>query len=513
MNDGVISPLIWALLALEVVTLIVVLVLWLRSSAGSTNAQDPRLEALFTQLLQAELPRTLAELNAQVRATNDALRFELAQLRKDNAEAAAALRREVLDSISVLGKTLQTSLADFRGDNSTAAERLRTNVEGQLTAMTQRMNAFATDTAQRALTASDALHEKLQALGRDNAAQQEKLREAVERRLDVLNTTNAAKLEEMRQTVDEKLQQTLHTRLTESFGQVTEQLGRVHTGLGEMSALAAGVGDLKKVLSNVKSRGIVGEFFLGQQLEQMFAPDQYVANARIKANSLEAVEYALKVPNGPDSTLLLAIDSKFPIGDWERLEEAYESGTDDDRQRAGSNFERAIRAQAKLISDKYIDPETTLPFAIMYLPTAGLYAEVMRRPGLHAEIQSQYKVVIAGPSDFTMILTSFQMVFRTLKFQKNLNEIWKIFQVAQSEFEKFGGLMEKVEKQVGTVQNTLKEIGGKTKTVNRAFRNASRLELGASLTKDDTATLAQPQQHGFNGLLPTLLADEDEAGE
>lgn len=512
MNDGMISPLIWALLALEVVTLMVVLVLWLRRSAGSTAAQDPRLEQLLAQLAAADLPRELAGLNAKLSATNEALRTELAQLRNDSAAASVALRREVLENITTLSTTLQNGLAVFREDNSVAADRLRTNVEGQLAAMTQRMNTFATDTAQRALTASEALNEKLLTLGRDNAEQQEKLRQAVEARLDVLNTTNAAKLEEMRQTVDEKLQQTLHTRLTESFGQVTEQLGRVHTGLGEMSALAAGVGDLKKVLSNVKSRGIVGEFFLGQQLEQMFAPDQYVANARIKAHSLEAVEYALKVPNGPDSTLLLAIDSKFPIGDWERLEEAYESGTDDDRQRAGANFERAIRTQAKLISDKYIDPETTLPFAIMYLPTAGLYAEVMRRPGLHAEIQSQYKVVIAGPSDFTMILTSFQMVFRTLKFQKNLNEIWKIFQVAQSEFEKFGGLMEKVEKQVGTVQNTLKEIGGKTKTVNRAFRNASRLELGAALTAE-TPALTQPQQHGFDGLLPTLLADEEEAGE
>jgi DNA recombination protein RmuC len=310
----------------------------------------------------------------------------------------------------------------------------------------------------------------------------------------------------MRKTVDEKLESTLHTRLTQSFGEVQKSLGEVQTGLGEMKGLAVGVGDLKKVLSNVKSRGIVGEFFLGQQLEQMFAPDQYIANARIKSNTLESVEYALKVPNGPDSTLLLALDSKFPIGDWERLEEAYENGSDEDRKRAGSAFERAIRAQAKLICEKYIDPLTTLPFAIMYLPTAGLYAEVMRRPGLHAEIQTQYKVVIAGPSDFSMILTSFQMVFRTLKFQKNLNEIWKVFQIAQSEFEKFGGLMEKVEKQVGTVQTTLKEIGGKSKTVSRAFRNASKLDLGTP-----TTTTGNPI--ALDGLLPMLAASEESAEE
>lgn len=459
-----------ALIALQLLVLVALIVLLVRRPAATPQAEDPRL----AQLLAADLPAQFTRLDARSQSLDEHLRRELSQLRKDTADTSAALRAEVLNNIDTLGNTLRNTL-----------------------------EASRTASAQQANESREALHNRLNELRSGQSEHLETLRKTVEERLNALNISNEAKLEQMRKTVDEKLEATLHTRITQVFGQVTTHLGDVQRGLGEMKELAVGVGDLKKVLSNVKSRGIVGEFFLGQQLEQMFAPDQYIANARIKSDTQEAVEYALKVPNGPDSTLLLALDSKFPMGDWERLEEAYDSGSDDDRKRAGTAFERAIRAQAKLICDKYIDPLTTLPFAIMYLPTAALYAEVMRRPGLHAEIQSQYKVVIAGPSDFSMILTSFQMVFRTLKFQKNLNEIWKVFQVAQSEFEKFGGLMEKVEKQVGTVQSTLKEIGGKTKTVNRAFRNASQLELG-------TGPTPSPSTGAFDGHIPMLAASDDD---
>jgi DNA recombination protein RmuC len=459
-----------ALIALQLLTLIALVVLLLRRNTTAPPAEDPRL----AQLLASDLPAQFTRLDARSQGLDQHLRAELSQLRKDTADTSTALRAEVLGTISTLGNTLRNNLEDFRADNARQARESR-----------------------------EAIDNRLNELRDAQTAHFDKLRGVVEDRLNALNVSNEAKLEQMRKTVDEKLEQTLHTRITQVFGQVSTHLGDVQRGLGEMKELAVGVGDLKKVLSNVKSRGIVGEFFLGQQLEQMFAPDQYLVNARIKADTQEAVEYALKVPNGPDSTLLLALDSKFPMGDWERLEEAYDNGSEDDRKRAGAAFERAIRAQAKLICDKYIDPVTTLPFAIMYLPTAALYAEVMRRPGLHAEIQSQFKVVIAGPSDFSMILTSFQMVFRTLKFQKNLNEIWKVFQIAQSEFEKFGGLMEKVEKQVGTVQSTLKEIGGKTKTVNRAFRNASHLELGTNAAPPIAPT-------AFDGYIPGLAASDDE---
>jgi len=487
-----------ALAVVQLVLLAVVLILLLRRR--QTN-EDSR--------LTTELAAQFARLDARLASVDEHLRSNLTQLRADTSteahagrEAAerssAALRTEVMSSVQALGDTLRSGLNSFRSDNAQGAETLRATVDQKLGALNMDFIAFTTDMAKEQVENRDALHRSLNELRASQAGEQEKLRESVQQRLEVLRDSNEKKLEEMRVTVDEKLHATLETRLAASFNQVTDQLTKVHAGLGEMNTLATGVGDLKKVLSNVKSRGIVGEYFLGQQLEQMFSADQYIANARIKPDTQESVEFALKVPNGPDSTVLLALDSKFPVGDWERLEEAYENGDEEERRKAGIAFERSIRIEAKRICEKYIDPPNTLPFAIMYLPTEALYAEVMRRPGLHAEVQSQCNVVIAGPSAFTMILTSFQLVFRTLKFQKNLNQVWEVFQVAQKEFEKFGGLMEKVEGQVGTVQRTLKEISGKTKTVNRAFRNASRLEL-AETTNGVTS-----------GLLPLLAAEDDE---
>jgi DNA recombination protein RmuC len=234
----------------------------------------------------------------------------------------------------------------------------------------------------------------------------------------------------------------------------------------------------------------------------MFSPEQYLHNARIKPTTTEAVEYALKFPNGDGASVLLAIDSKFPREDWERLENAYETGEGVDT--AGKAFERAIRAQGKLICDKYIDPPTTMPHAIMFLPTESLYAEVVRRPGLQSEIQQNCRVTIAGPSTFMAILTSFQMGFHTLAIQKKGDEVWRVLSRAKGEFEKFGGLMDKVEKQVGTVQSTLRDISSKTTTINRALKNVASLDApqqnGNLLGFDDIAS----------GSIPLLAANDDE---
>ncbi|MDE1160841.1 MAG: DNA recombination protein RmuC [Acidobacteriaceae bacterium] len=496
-----------ALIALQILTLIVVVLVLLRKPAAPTAAVDPRLDLLAG----ADLPGQMARLDAKFAATDAHLRAELAALRTASAEEAARartaaesassqLRAEVLGSIQALGKTLNEGLDSFRADNKTDALALRKDVENQLGALQQRLIAFTSETTKHLNDSREALHTRLTELSAAQTSEQGKLRDAMQARLDKLNQDNTAKLEEMRQTVDEKLQKTLHSRLTESFGAVTEQLASVHKGLGEMTTLATGVGDLKRVLSNVKSRGIVGEFFLGQQLEQMFSPDQYVVNARIKANTQEAVEFALKVPNGADSTVLLALDSKFPVEDWERLEDAYDNGSDDDRKKASTAFERAIRNEGKRISEKYIDPPNTLPFAIMYLPTEALYAEVMRRPGLHAEVQQQCNVVIAGPSAFSMILTSFQLIYRQAKFKENLHDVHQVFMKAQDEFGNFAKLMETVEKQVGTVQNTIGKIRSKTTTVNRAFRKVNQLDLGTPLAGDSVS----------QNVLSLLAANEEE---
>jgi DNA recombination protein RmuC len=488
-----------ALLALGAANLICLILLLLRKPPAS--ATDARL---------AQLPDQLTRLDARNDALDRHLRSELAQLRTDAADEArrtreaagtdfTSLRTEITATIAELSGILQSGLNAFRSDNKTSDEVLRTAVQQNLDAIAQRLTYFIGEVNRNQIEAREALHSRLNELSGEANDQQEKLRFTVEDRLTKLNDANTAKLEEMRVTVDEKLHATLQTRLTESFGQVTMHLGEVQKGLGEMKELATGVGDLKRVLSNVKSRGVVGEFQLGQQLEQMFSPEQYIKNARIKSGTLESVEYALKFPSGegqtgPDSYTLLAIDAKFPKEDWERLEHAYEAGTVEEVAAAGRAFERVIRSEGKRICDKYIDPPTTMPHAIMFLPTENLYAEVVRRPGLQSEIQSSCRVTIAGPSTFMAILTSFQMGFHTLAIQKKGDEVWRVLSSAKKEFEAYGGLMQKVEDQVGTVQNTIQKLGVRTRAINKALKNVSNIDTSNPISNligfDDISSVA-----------------------
>jgi DNA recombination protein RmuC len=492
------------ILAAQIVTVFAVIFLLLRKPVPAQ--QDPRLAQLAETL-----PTQLTRLDAHFEGLDHHLRNELAQLRSDTAaearltrESAANdfinLRTEITNNISELSKLLNTGLNGFRTDNKASDEILRTAVQQNLDSIAQRLSYFIAEVNRNQLDAREALHSRLNELSGEANTQQEKLRFTVEDRLTKLNEDNAAKLEQMRVTVDEKLHATLQTRLTESFGQVTTHLGEVQKGLGEMKELATGVGDLKKVLSSVRARGVVGEFQLGQQLEQMFSPEQYIKNARIKPNTLESVEYALKFPSGDgaDSYTLLAIDAKFPKEDWERLEHAYDHGSAEEISTAGRAFERAIRTEGKRICDKYIDPPTTMPHAIMFLPTENLYAEVVRRPGLQSEIQANCRVTIAGPSTFMAILTSFQMGFHTLAIQKKGDEVWRVLSSAKKEFETYGGLMQKVEDQVGTVQNTIQKLGVRTRAINRALKNVSNptsdLGTGAPISNligfDDITTVA-----------------------
>jgi DNA recombination protein RmuC len=422
-----------------------------------------------TDVRLSQLPDAIARLEARAEATDKHLGDSLSRMRTEASESAQQMRDAGTKSFGDLRAEMTKGLGDFRTDNTANANSLRTAVNERLDALTQRLVASAGEAAKQQTDLRESLNVKFSDLSTSNAQS-----------LAKMSADNEKRLEQMRETVDEKLQKTLQTRLTESFGMVTDQLGKVQTGLGEMKELATGVGDLKRVLSNVKARGVVGEFLLGQQIEQMFSPEQYVKNARIKPGTLETVEYALKFPNGDGEPLLLAIDSKFPQEDWERLEHAYDSAQPDEIAKAGAAFERAIRTEGKRICDKYIDPPATLPHAIMFLPTENLYAEVVRRPGLQSEIQGKCRVTIAGPSTFMAILTSFQMGFHTLAIQKKGDEVWRVLSSAKNEFEKFGGLMDKVEKQVGTVQNTLRDISGKTKTINRTLKDVGRLDSGES---------------------------------
>jgi DNA recombination protein RmuC len=480
-----------ALILLQIVVLLAVAALLLRRQSASEP--DPRLTQLPEQLTR--LDGFVRDALAQVRQEIPA---EAARSRRESFEAAAELRREVLGSITTLGGTLKAGFDGFRADNTAAADTLRATIQQNLDAQAQRLSGFIAESNRHQAAAQEALHTRLNELNGSNTLQQEKLRTAVQERLDSLNAANAAKLEEMRATVDEKLHATLHERLTASFGQVTDQLNKVHAGLGEMSKLSEGVDDLSRIFSNVKSRGGFAEVQLGMLLEQMLAPSQFVRNARVKPNTQEVVEFAVRFP-GHGGETLLPIDAKFPREDWERLETAYAANDPELLAAAGKAFEAAIRTEGRRICEKYINPPATTPHAIMFLPTEGLYAEVMRRDALQAEVQSKCQVTIAGPSTLSAILTSFQMGFHMVALQEKGDEVWKVLESAKTEFGKFGTLMDKVEGDVTKIQKTLGEVGVRTRAINRTLREVS----------DSAAKPALEFAEAANGSLRLVAGAED----
>jgi DNA recombination protein RmuC len=462
-----------ALLALAAVNLVCLVFLLLRKPV--VPMPDPRL---------AELPEKLARIDLYLRDTFAQLRTDIpteaARTRSDNEAAAAALRHEVIANITTLGSTLKTELARFGEDSNASASKLRTDVEQTMRSVSQAFGDFKNETTARHSALEESLNRKLVELMGSNATLQDRLRTSVEDRLAKLNVDNSAKLEEMRATVDEKLHATLHSRLTESFGQVTDQLNKVHAGLGEMSKLSEGVDGLSRIFTNPKLRGGFGEVQLGMLLKQMLAPGQFVENESMRPGSLERVEFAVRFPTSSGERFL-PIDAKFPREDGERLEAAYRANNPDEILSAGKAFEKAIRTEAEKICAKYINPPVTTPYAIMFLPTEGLYAEVIQRESLQAEIQSRCHVTIAGPTTLSAILTSFQMGFHMLALQEKGDEVWKVLEAAKTEFGKFGRLMDKVEGDVGKIQKTLGEVGVRTRAINRTLREVSDPTLPANL--------------------------------
>jgi DNA recombination protein RmuC len=318
----------------------------------------------------------------------------------------------------------------------------------------------------------------------------------VTERLDKLRVENEAKLEAMRATVEEKLQGTLEKRLGESFSLVSERLEMVHKGLGEMQSLAIGVGDLKRVMSNVKDRGGWAEVQLGAMLEQMLARDQYVTNAKVELGATEMVEYAVRMP-GQGEDVLLPIDAKFPKETYERLMMAWEAGDGDALRIATDELAGVIEGEAKRISTKYIRPPVTTDFAVMYVPTEGLFAEAMRAPGLAHRIQSRYRVTIAGPSTLHALLNSLQMGFRTLAIQKRSSEVWRVLGEAKAEFQKYAEVWDKLDKQLQTAQKTIQEAGVRTRAVERKLRQVEVTDLpaGAQVQLELASTADEPENN------------------
>jgi len=315
--------------------------------------------------------------------------------------------------------------------------------------------------------------------------QMDGLRKAIDDNLARVHGTLDAKLEHMRQTVDEKLHATLEKRLSESFRQVSERLELVHRGLGEMQTLAAGVGDLKRVLSNVKARGVFGETQLAALLEQVMAPEQYEKNVATRPGSSARVEFAIKLP-GRDGTapVLLPIDAKFPIEDYQRLQAAQEAGDKAALELAEKALEARVKLEAKAIAEKYVEPPHTTDFALLYLPFEGLFGEVLRRPGLFDHIQRQFRVTICGPTNLLAYLNSLQMGFRTLAIQQRSSEVWKVLGTVKTEFGRFAEVLANTKRQLQTVANTIDQAEVRTRQIERKLKDVEALP-GAEAVQED----------------------------
>lgn len=333
---------------------------------------------------------------------------------------------------------------------------------------------------------TDSLSQQLIGLTQINENKLEKLREVIESNLRRLQDDNGRKLDQMREIVDEKLHATLEKRLGESFKLVSDRLEKVHMGLGEMQTLALGVGDLKKVLTNVKTRGTWGEITLGNLLEQILTPEQYAKNIVTKKTGRDPVEFAIKLPGHGEQPVWLPIDAKFPKEDYERLQLAQDEANLVLLEEAGKALESRVKLEAKKICEKYIDPPQTTDFAILFLPIEGLYAEVLRRPGLCEGLQREYRIIIAGPTTIMALLNSLQMGFRTLTVEKRASEVWTLLGKVRNEFGKFGDLLDKTHKKLQEASNTIQDAASKSRTIE------SKLSKVQSLSSDSADLPASP---------------------
>lgn len=397
--------------------------------------------------------------------------FEKAQERLEHA-----LRKELALSRDETGKTAR----EQRQELAAGARQLREEVVTTLQSISETMARTMGELANLQKTQLEAMSSVIGKLSDSNEKKLEALRATVEDKLQSMQTDNARQLEQMRQTVDEKLQGTLEKRLGESFRQVSERLELVHKGLGEMQTLATGVGDLKKVLTNVKTRGTWGEVQLGALLSQVLHPDQFAANVATKDGG-ERVEFAIKLPGqgaDGDEAVWLPIDAKFPVEDYQRLVEAQERADVEGVEAAGKQLENRVKACAWDICGKYLNPPKTTDFGILFLPTEGLFAEVIRRTGLTDAIQRECRVVIAGPTTLWSILNSLQMGFRTLAIQQRSSEVWNLLAAVKSEWTKYGDFLDAVQKKLHQASDTIEKAKVRSRAVGRKLKDVQELPSG-----------------------------------
>lgn len=426
-----------------------------------------------------------------------------------DAAVASEIARGTADALEPrfdrLGAGLRDSLAALRNENADFARHLREELLAHSThARKESTEGFSAH--RKELTGS------LQALSLSLEARLESIRTLTQQKLDETRVLTQQKLDEMRGVVEEKLQKTLEERVGAAFRSVGERLEQVHLGLGEMRSLVSDVGDLKRVLTNVKSRGIWGEVQLGAILEDFLSPDQYESNVAVRAGSAERVEFAIRIPapEGGDA-VLVPIDSKFPREDYERLLDARRAADAEAELAHGIALERVTRQFAKSIHDKYIHPPRTTPFAILFVPTEGLYAELAQRPGVVDELQRNHQVMLAGPSTITAFLHSLRLGFRALAIQKRSDEVWRVLGTAKSEFAKFGDVIEAVQKHLERAQDQLSKTTTRTRQIGRALKNVEVLpefDTPALLPGDGTDSSEGTDAPASDGTSERTDADE-----
>ena len=406
----------------------------------------------------------------------DRLRGRIEEALREEQRAGRGELRQQLDSLGAnQGQRIDAfgrSLGDLTARTDARLDELRV-------ALNDDAHKARLELATRQQQFADALGAQLRELTDRNEQRLGELRTTLEQKLRELQTGNEAKLEQMRATVDEKLQSTLDTRLAENFGNIAQMLVQVHQGLGDMNRLASDVGGLQRVLTNVKSRGIFGEVQLAALLEQVFAPDQYAANVKTVPGRNESVEFAVRFPGSErDAPVWLPIDAKFPREDYERLLDAQEQGDVEAARTAGEALERQVRKQARDVRDKYVSPPHTTEFAILFLPTEGLYAEVLRRPGLVEALQRDLRIAVAGPTTLLALMTSFQMGFRTLVIQERSSEVWRTLGAVKTEFAKFGAVLDGVKKKLDEASNKIEETSVRSRALGRKLREVEALPSG-----------------------------------
>lgn len=467
----------------EILLLITVLLLIASIIVTLTKKQDSKTSELISELnkINSEIMRFDLLIRNEFSINREEIqrgakdtREELSKSLKDNEEKTNLLIKSFDENSRSLGEQLNNSAKENRVELSSSLksfeEKFGINVKDFNELQRQKFNDLAI---------------KQDQMRSDTEAKLEKIRETIEKKLQTLQEENTRKLEEMRNTVDEKLQSTLEKRFNESFTVISERLDQVHKGLGEMQSLATNVGDLKKVMTNVKSRGVMGEYQLANILEDLLTNDQYEKNVKTKMGSGAIVEFAIKMPNNNnlEKILWLPIDSKFPKEDYEALVDAYDDGEPGKLDTLRKAFKNSIIKNAKDIKEKYIDPPNTTEYGIMFLPFESLYAEVLRTNGLFELLQREYKITITGPTTLSALLNSLQMGFRTLAIEKRSSEVWDLLSAVKTEFNQFGTILEKTKKKLQEATNTIDKAGVRSRAIEKQLRKVQELPSEAIISK------------------------------